>query len=167
MRLLLAMLAATSALPAQERAHDHNLNGWFMYFGDHPVTDGSRWGVHLEMQARRLDVVPKRQQWLFRPGVNYQLTKKVMLTGGYAFVNSATNEHRLWEQAWIRYRTGKIGWSTRLRFENRFLENGGGFRYENRFRAWQQIRIPVVAPRKYFTAYDEFWVYVKPHRSNS
>ena len=40
------------------------------------------------------------------------------------------------------------------------------YRFENRFRAWQQIKIPL-APKKYFTAYDEFWVYVKPFQSNS
>jgi hypothetical protein len=166
MRTLFLLLAAAAASGAQERAHDHNLNGWFMYFGDHPFTGNCRWGAHVEVQVRRLDLVAKRQQFLYRPAVNFQLTKKVMLTGGYAFVHSAANEHRLWEQAWIKYRTGKVGWSTRLRFENRFLESGSGFRYENRFRAWQQIRVPI-AGRKYFTAYDEFWVYVKPYRSNS
>ena len=106
-----------------------------------------------------------------------------MLTAGYAFVRTSTYsefaapapvslEHRLWQQAWIRYRTGQTSWSTRLRFENRFL--GGpdprsgrtAYRFENRFRVWQQIKIPL--PRKkYFTAYDEFWVYVKPFQSNS
>jgi hypothetical protein len=154
-----------SALCAQERVHDHNLHGWYSYFGDHPL-GGSRWGVHLEAQVRRREVVAKWQQLLFRPGVNYQLSKSVMLTAGYAFVRSPAHEHRLWQQAWIRYRTGRVGWSTRLRFENRFLESGPGFRYENRFRAWQQIKVPI-ARGKYVTAYDEFWVYVKPYVSNS
>jgi hypothetical protein len=172
-RLLLAFALLTPCLlPAQGRIQDHNLHGWFTYFGDHPVA-GSKWGVHLEGQFRRHDVVTKWQQLLLRPGINYQASKSVMLTAGYAFIRSNTYseyappapvalEHRLWEQVWIKYRTGKTNWSTRLRFENRFLSG----RYENRFRAWQQIKVPV-APRKYFTAYDEFWVYVKPYQSNS
>jgi hypothetical protein len=172
----LTLLLCPLALAAQTRVNDHNPHGWYMYFGDHPIL-GSKWGAHLEGQYRRHDVIAKWQQLLIRPGVNYQLTPKVMLTAGYAYIRSnvyseysppapVALEHRLWQQAWIRYRTGKVGWSTRLRFENRFVGTGTDYRYENRFRAWQQIRVPI-APRKYFTAYDEFWVYVKPYVSNS
>jgi hypothetical protein len=172
----LTLLLCPLALAAQNRVNDHNLHGWYMYFGDHPIA-GSKWGAHLEGQYRRHDVITQWQQLLIRPGVNYQLTPKVMLTAGYAYIRSnvyseyaapapVALEHRLWQQAWIRYRTGKVGWSTRLRFENRFVGTGTDYRYENRFRALQQIRVPI-APRKYFTAYDEFWVYVKPYVSNS
>jgi hypothetical protein len=177
LRFAALALLSSLVLSAQERIHDQNLHGWFSYFGDHPITSGSRWGIHLEGQFRRHDVITRWQQLLLRPGVNYQLNSKVTLTGGYAFIRSnvyseyaaaapVAHEHRLWEQAWIRYRAGKIGLNTRLRFENRFVGTGNGFRYENRFRAWQQARFPI-APKKYFTVYDEFWVYVKPYQSNS
>ena len=175
-RVLLLALLSPLCLSSQSRVNDHNAHGWYNYFGDHPIA-GSKWGVHLEGQYRRHDVITQWQQLLLRPGVNYQLSPKVTLTAGYGYIRSyvyseyaapgpATPEHRLWEQAWIRYKTGRIGWNTRLRFENRFVWNNPGYRYENRFRAWQQIRVPI-APRKYFTAYDEFWVYVKPYVSNS
>jgi Protein of unknown function (DUF2490) len=181
-RTLTVCLISPFILAAQERITDHNLHGWFSYFGDHPIA-GSKWGAHLEGQFRRHDVVTQWQQLLLRPGVNFQATPKVMLTAGYAFVRSNTYsefavpapvslEHRIWEQVWIRYRTGSTSWSTRLRFENRFLggpnpQTGGtSYRFENRFRIWQQIKVPI-APKKYFTAYDEFWVYVKPFQSNS
>lgn len=181
-RLLLLVLLAPCLLLAQGRIEDHNFHGWFTYFGDHPVA-GSKWGVHLEAQIRRHDVVTQWQQLLLRPAVNYQLNKTVMLTGGYAYVRSSvysefaapapvSYEHRLWEQAWFKYRSGRTNWSTRLRFENRFvgtpdpITRKNSYRYENRFRAWQQIRVPVAA-KTYFTAYDEFWVYVRPYRSNS
>jgi hypothetical protein len=163
----LPLVLLAPALLLGQRIHDHNLHAWFAYFGDHPVGE-SRWGIHAEAQFRRRDGIAKWQQLLLRPGVNFQASKKVMLTTGYAYVRStpAATEHRLWEQAWIRYRTGSVAWSTRLRFENRFLRTGRDYRYENRFRAWQQVRISL-APRKYLTAYDEFWVYVKPYASGS
>jgi hypothetical protein len=175
-RALLLALLSPLCLLSQNRVNDHNAHGWYMYFGDHPLAS-SKWGLHLEGQWRRHNVITQWQQLMIRPGVNYQLTPKVMLTAGYAYIRSnvyseyaapgpATPEHRLWEQAWIRYKTGNIGWSTRLRFENRFIGTGRDYRYENRFRAWQQIRIPI-APKTYFTAYDEFWFYVKPYLSNS
>ncbi|MEI9814379.1 MAG: DUF2490 domain-containing protein [Acidobacteriota bacterium] len=56
-------------------------------FGDHPIAK-SKWGVHLEGQWRRTDLGLKWQQLLLRPGVNYQLTKNILLTGGYGFVES-------------------------------------------------------------------------------
>ena len=88
-----------------------------MYFGDHPIGQ-SRWGVHLEGQWRRHDGFNRWQQLLLRPGVNFEVNKALLLTGGYAFINSyrygafptlarATPEHRIWEQALLRYKTGK------------------------------------------------------------
>jgi hypothetical protein len=172
----------TAAAPAHAQVVDHNLNGWAMYFGDHPIRD-SRWGIHLEGQWRRTDGFSKWQQLLLRPGVNFEVSKLLLVTGGYAFINSyrygefptvakATPEHRIWEQALLRYKTGKVSWSTRLRFENRFLgvRDAAGaltdYRYENRFRAWQRATVPL-SPRHYVTAYDEIWFYVKPYVSAS
>jgi hypothetical protein len=180
--LLVVFLIAPFHLAAQERITDQNFHGWFSYFGDHAIA-GSKWGAHLEAQFRRHDVVTRWQQLLLRPGVNFQATPALMLTAGYAFVRSnayseyaapapVSLEHRIWEQVWIRYRTGSTSWSTRLRFENRFLggtdprTGGTSYRFENRFRIWQQVKVPV-GPKKYLTAYDEFWVYVKPYQSNS
>lgn len=168
--------------PALAEITDHNLNGWLMYFGDHPVGK-TRWGVHLEGQWRRYQVFNRWQQLLLRPGVNFEVNQRLMISGGYAYINTyrygdfpavgkATPEHRLWEQATLRYRTGEVAWSTRLRFENRFLgrRNGAGaltgYRYENRFRALQRATI-ALRPRWYVTAYDELFVYVKPYMSSS
>ncbi|MBC7925616.1 MAG: DUF2490 domain-containing protein, partial [Bryobacteraceae bacterium] len=129
--LCLAVVLLIAAAPASAQVVDHNWNGWGMYFGDHPIGK-SRWGVHLEGQWRRSDGFNRWQQLLLRPGVNFEVNKFLLLTGGYAFINSypygefpavakATPEHRIWEQAALRYKTGKVSWSTRFRFENRFL----------------------------------------------
>ena len=170
-------------IPAQERITSHQAHGWYNYFGDHAFGD-SKWGVHLEGQWRRHDVITKGQQLLLRPGVNYTVNDWLMLTVGYAFADTFRYgeypaarfrfpEHRIWEQALFRYRTGNIAWLTRIRFENRFLgvvnpetRSVDSYRYENRLRMLQQIRVPITQ-RQYFTAYDEFWVYVKPYVSSS
>jgi len=178
-------LALAALLPcvlaAEDRPADHHAHAWLAYFGDHPVA-GSRWGAHLETQVRRHDLGASWQQLLIRPGVNFQAHPKVMLTLGYAFVRSSTyndhvapqpplHEHRIWQQAWFKYGTPRLRWSTRLRFENRFLgtidaTGKRGSRYENRFRAWQQVTVPV-SQRWYVTGYDELWFYVKPYQSHS
>ena len=178
-QLFVALLLPFAA-GAADRPTDHHAHAWLAYFGDHPVRD-SRWGVHLETQIRRHDVGASWQQLLLRPGVNFQLHPKLMLTTGYAFVRShryndhvallpATNEHRIWHQAWFRYGS-RVRWSTRLRLENRFIgtvDAAGktGSRFENRFRAWQQVTVPL-SRRFYLTGYDEIWFYVKPFQSNS
>jgi hypothetical protein len=178
---LFAILLVCAPVRAQERRTDHNAHGWFNYFGDHPL-GSSRWGVHIEGQWRRHDVVTQWQQMMLRPGINYAVNPKLMLTAGYAFIRSyqygaypaaaRTNEHRIWEQALIRYKTGPVAWSTRLRFENRFLGTynaqtaARGKRYENRLRMLQQLRLPLTR-QLYLTAYDELWFYVKPYQSSS
>src|SRR5690349_21574039 len=126
--ILAVALLSPFLMTGEERIRDDNFHGWLAYFGDHPISE-SKWGIHLEGQIRRHDVAAKWQQLLLRPGVNFEASKKVMLTAGYAFVRSSvyseyatpspvSPEHRFWQQAWIRYRTGRTSWSTRIRFEN-------------------------------------------------
>jgi hypothetical protein len=136
--IVLLGMAPTAA--AQDRQLDQSFRIWFAYYGDHPFGD-SRLGLHLEGHIRRQDGIGQWQQILVRPGVNYQVNRLLTLTAGYTYVraypNSAlsiagppTNEHRLWERAWLRYHTGKVAWSSRVRFENRFVESSGVYRFE-------------------------------------
>lgn len=180
--LLLALLNAgvLCAADASGRLIDPNFHGWYNYFGDHPIGD-SRWGIHLEGQWRRSNGITRWQQSFLRPAVNYQVSPRLILTGGYAFADTFRYgdfpaparfpEHRLFQQAQIRSTTGKVVWSTRLRFENRFLgvmENGAvsRYRYENRFRFSQRLSVPVRG-RLFFTTYNEIFFFVPPYKSSS
>ena len=169
-----------SPVSGAERVVDNNFHGWFNYFGDHPL-GRSKWGVHLEGQYRRNDLILRWQQLLLRPGINYEVNKSLMLTAGYANVRSysysdlspatpATREHRFWEQAIWKYRAGPAALNSRFRMEHRFLGSANpaqpGYRFENRFRAWEQITLPVKG-KTYFTAYDEVWFYISPYVSKS
>jgi hypothetical protein len=172
MKLNVLLLALGVCLPAVAATDDNN-NAWYMYFGDHPVAK-SRWGIHLEGQWRRTDVGLKWQQLLLRPAVNFQLNKKVLLTGGYGFVMSypygdyptlrMAPEHRFFEQATITQRFAKLDWQNRLRLEQRNLgietkqPDGSflrtGFRYENRFRYMLRTNVPI-HEKYYLGLYDE------------
>lgn len=144
-----------------------------MYFGDHPVAN-SKWGVHLEGQWRRTDLGLNWQQYLLRPAVNYQLTKNVMLTGGYGFAKSypygdfpsvaAAPEHRFFEQALIKHKAWKLDIQHRLRQEQRNIgvmtKQADGsiqrtaWRYENRFRYMLRADIPI-SKKNYIGIYNE------------
>jgi len=64
-----------------------NNNGWFMYFGDHKFSD--HWGIHLEAQFRRNEIIAKPQQLLLRTGINYHFAPNAFATVGYCYVNTS------------------------------------------------------------------------------
>ena len=156
-------LAATcaNAQNAVPKIWDSNANGWFMYLGDHRVR--GKWGLHLEGQWRRHDVITNWQQLLLRPAVNYQLNPNWMLTAGYAYVkthpygahpiNHPFPEHRLYQQLLVKQRAGTTRLQHRFRLEQRFLGQmipGQGrapqldhWRYQNRFRQFIKAEVPL------------------------
>ena len=110
---------------------------------------------------------------VFRPALNYQANRLLMLSAGYAYVRSSPQSARAekreshLEQAWLRYGAGRVAFSSRYRFENRFIEGANRkYRFENRFRAWQQATMPL-SKRLYVTGYDEVFIYVKPYQATS
>lgn len=146
---------ALLALPlCAQTSHDNNLHAWFMYFGDHPIAK-SRWGVHLEGQWRRSNVVATWQQLLVRPAVNYQLSRNVSVSAGYAFVQThpygdfpaakVADEHRAFEQLLVNRRIGKLDFANRFRLEQRYIgaANTPDFRYENRVRYQARTTVPL------------------------
>ena len=147
---------------AQDRVNAPHTHGWYMYFGDHPIKK-SRWGVHLEGQWRRHDVVNKWQQSFYRPAVNYDLTPNVSLTAGVAFADTFRYgkypaaerfpEFRIFQQAQLRHSSGRVQFAHRYRLEQRYIgevsRNEAGdkeltrMRYENRFRYMFRFTVPL------------------------
>lgn len=179
--LLLLFLPVSLSGQQADRIRAINENGWYMYLGDHPLS--GRWGVHLEGQWRRSNVITKWQQLLLRPGVNYDLNEAVMLTAGYAFIDTWPNgeapapnrfpEHRLFQQALVRQRIGRIQTGHRYRLEQRLLGetqreadgsvNVNRYRYENRFRYMFRANVPlrgrtIEKGDWYVGLYNEFFV---------
>jgi hypothetical protein len=152
-----------------------------MYFGDHAVSGGP-WGVHLEGQWRRHDAGARWQQLLLRPGVNYQVNENLMLTAGYAFVDTFRYgefpiaqrfpEHRIFQQAALKHPVGRVGLQHRYRLEQRFLgevsvdgnvRRVNRWRHENRFRYMVRAVVPLRGPTSakggwYLALYDEFFL---------
>jgi hypothetical protein len=168
-----------STMHAQRQTTD-NLNGWFMYFGDHKFAD--KWGVHIEAQLRRNDIVMNGQQLLLRTGLNYHLNSNIFFTAGYCFVQTdpygefpvkaSYPEHRLWEQMQIKTQLQNTEWTGRFRLEQRFSQlpvNMAGVWtpdtavYTNRFRLLNRFSMPFKGSKiedksLYITAYDELFI---------
>lgn len=155
---------------------DHNVQAWFMYFGDHKVSE--HWGVHLEAQWRRSLVGSLfQQQLLIRPGINYYPSGNVMLTAGYAHVRtylggqfSAVNEfpeeHWIFEQAQLTQPLRRVRLTHRFRLEQRWIETvepAGApariirWRTQDRFRYMFRVDIPLKG-RWSLGTYDELFL---------
>jgi Protein of unknown function (DUF2490) len=172
-RAVVLFCAAFTPLFAQTIS-DNNAHAWFMYFGDHPVSD--RWGIHLEGQARRSTYVNSWQQYLLRPGVNYKFTPNIMGTVGYAFAYSypygdfpstrrGFPEHRYFEQLLLRNKIGKVAFQHRLRVEQRMVRTQTAdpvpltqWEWRQRFRYMLRGDIPLPNKRLYLGIYDEVFL---------
>lgn len=162
------------------RQYTDNFNGWFVYTGNHKITD--KWGLHLEVQWRRSDIVMGNQQLLLRPGINYYINSQVSVTAGYCFaetypygefaVKSAFPENRAWEQLQLKNSMGSVEVINRFRMEQRFvnapvLKNGdyapGDAIYTNRARILNRFSLPfkgktIEDHSLYVSAFDEVYI---------
>ena len=152
-------------------------NGWYMYFGNHRLTE--KWSLHTEYQWRRSNVIINWQQSLARMGFDYRINENFTLTAGYGFiitypygeqpVNATFNEHRTWQQAVTIHSIGKWQINHRYRLEQRWLDqmvllNTGGYEkagcnYLNRFRyrllLTHPLRFKNDDSKWFVAAYDE------------
>ncbi len=182
--LLLTLVILGSSLAFAQsplRNVQSNNNGWFMYFGDHKFSE--HWGIHLEAQFRRNEIIAKPQQLLLRTGVNYHFAANAFLTAGYCYVHtspygvfpasSGFPENRFWEQLQVKSQAGRIEMITRLRLEQRFTKlpapqiigeyPSGDDVYTNRARVLVRLSVPfkgktIEDKSLYFSCYDEAFV---------
>jgi hypothetical protein len=178
---LLALALLGSVLEAQvpsTRLIDFNRHAWFSYSGDHPVK--GKWGLHFDGQWRRAELGTQWQQYQLRPGVNYEVNRKLLLTAGYAFTRSypygefpvaaAFPEHRVYQQALVRTPIRDLQISHRIRMEQRWIQYPNtrpAWTYQNRFRYLLKADFPLTgqngAMRWYVPVYDEILIGIPPN----
>ena len=172
--LLLSMLLAGMAvttLPASGQARhvsDTDANGWYVYNGDHRLTN--QWGAHTEFQWRRHNIITDPQQILFRVGANYYAGDHAMVTLGYGHIESYSGgsyspEQRMYEQVQLRESVGRVGLTHRYRLEQRWSELPGAssYLYLNRARYMVRGTVPLRGPKlkvkePYFAASEEIFI---------
>lgn len=134
-------------------------SGWLAANNLYRIPD-SKFGFHLDVQARTTDQLEHLETFIFRPGFNWHFRKNMFATAGYAFVLHRRNiggvsgyapEHRIWQQLIINQPIAFIILQHRFRLEQRFvvksfvqqnkLENGGNW-FANRFRYFTRAVIP-------------------------
>jgi hypothetical protein len=179
--ILVAFCSSPGFAQSPLRNTKTNNNGWFMYFGDHKFSE--HWGIHLEAQFRRNEIVTKPLQLLLRTGINYHFAPNAFATAGYCYVHtspygvfpakSGFPENRFWEQLQVKSQAGRIEMITRLRLEQRLsklpvIQSTGEYApgddvYTNRARVLVRLSVPFKGKPKednslYFSCYDEAFI---------
>ncbi len=132
-----------------------------------------RWGIHLDTQWRRHDLISDWQQYVIRPGANFALTDSVTVTAGYLFGESfpygdfpsagRAPEHRLFQQAIVQYDVSeRLALRHRFLLEQRFLGNADedtDYRLRNRFRYQFGATTPIADDGKWYVSLSEEFMF--------
>lgn len=156
-------LVATVVAAAEAQVQN---TGWLASFNTFRIDD--RFSVHFDAQLRGTDDVSRVQTTLVRPGFNYHLNRKVVLTAGYALIHNRRNaggdsrllaEHRAWQQLIYSHAVGKTFLGHRFRVEQRFLPEAAltaqgrlrvnGYNDAHRLRYFVRNVIPVTNREKF------------------
>lgn len=157
---LLILSGSPKILSGQEtRISDPNPIAWIAYTGTFKT--GEKISIHTEYQFRRVGKISKGQQDLLRTGINFSPNKNIVLTAGYAFIQTYRYgdfpaafdfpEHRTHQQAVFKSQIGRISVTHRYMQEQRWLgavSVNGPIRtteyfYANRTRYRARVDIPL------------------------
>jgi len=117
-------------MPSFAQDTGHNNDVWFHYFGKNKLSD--KWSFSFEATMRYANGVSEKQQYFVRPSIDYQLTKKLMVSVGYShyetyvYGDPALNkteipENHYWLQGTFVHTSGNWKFTHRLRDENRMV----------------------------------------------
>jgi len=132
--------------------------GWVASFNT--IKTGKQTSLHTDIQLRSTNGWEQIQTILLRPGINFHVNKKTIVTAGYAFISNRRTvnnisdlvpEHRIWEQLLYNHKWKNIFISHRFRLEQRFMSKvivvnneleSNGTAYANRFRYFNRTILP-------------------------
>jgi hypothetical protein len=118
--LLLAVIPAC--------AYDTDSQLWAQFTLNGRYQNGLR--IFAEVQPRQGDNYHRFSQFIVRPAVGYQATKKMSLWIGYgwtpSFLPEFNNEHRFFQQLLFEDNYQRVGLTNRTRLEQRVIEGAGG-----------------------------------------
>ncbi len=144
---------------------------WLGYFNQTRLTD--KWGIWLDLHARRTDFLDRWATQIIRPGITYFANDHLRFTVGYAYARSypavglhtVRPENRLWQQVLWTSRQKRLQTQQWIRVEERFnrkivndeLQDGHNFNF--RFRYLLNLMVPLnrdfIEPNTLFFAFND------------
>ncbi|MCH7397483.1 DUF2490 domain-containing protein [Belliella sp. DSM 107340] len=170
---VLMMLVLTISI---SRAQVSDLGNWLIYFGNQDFGNG-KWVWHNEIQYRNYNFLGNTEQLLLRTGVGkYVSDRNSLVSAGYTFVRTRPlveldgvvdvndagkfQEHRTWQQFLTRHHVGRVFFTHRYRFEQRFFDNND---FRLRARYFLALHVPLnnmsMTPKTYYLSfYNEIFM---------
>ena len=171
-----------NAFSQNTRINHSNTIGWYNYFGTFRLNE--KLGIHTEYQWRRNNLITDWQQSLLRVGVNYQLTPRILVRVGYAWIETFPygeiqinglgrdfTEHRFFQMAQLAHKEGRVDFSHRFMLEQRFvgryssanIQKEDEFPLLHRMRYMFRLQVPlkgneVKDKTPYVALYDEVFI---------
>lgn len=169
MKKIFTLLLAISICSISLAQENDQLGSWYMYFGNFRFKE-SPWAIHGEAQHRNYNLLGDLDQLLLRTGLQYNLKSgQGSFLIGYASITSGTlgdsketiHESRIYQEAILRQKLGRLGLMHRYRFEQRWIENQN---LRTRYRYALFLNIPLNSQdlseknSVYLQIYDEIFI---------
>jgi hypothetical protein len=164
------------------RIAETNTIAWFQLNTE--LQFNKKWGLHVDLNTRRVDFLTDNMQNLYRAGVNYRVNDRILLRAGFAYVANSPygtykanafgkpfNEKRLFQMISITDKMGTIDISHRLILEQRWIERYSKAEldepdqttYVNRIRYLLRLQKPFKKTNEqkkypYLAMYDELFI---------
>lgn len=168
--LLLSFVLFTIPSFAQKQINKQS-GVWLGYFNQTRLTD--KWGIWLDLHARRTDFLDRWSTQIIRPGITYYANERLRFTAGYAYartfptagLHTVRPENRLWQQVLWTSRQKRLQTQQWIRLEERFnrkiandqLLDGSNFNF--RFRYLLNLMVPLnrdfLEPKTLFFAFND------------
>ncbi|ULQ54830.1 DUF2490 domain-containing protein [Flavihumibacter fluvii] len=176
-------LLQQNSLHAQiARVTDWNTISWFQLGAE--IEFNKKWGLHIDINSRYVDFVNDNMQKLFRTGVNFKASEKILVRAGFVFAMNSPygdytvnaygkpfNERRLFEMVSISDKIGTINIEHRFVLEQRWgekyskpeIEEPDETSYQNRIRYRIRLQKPFLKNNHkgnypYLLFYDEIMI---------
>ena len=175
------LLIGCRSFAQAQRIADHNSISWWS--NTTVIKLSNKWSTHLEYQWRRANTVADWQQGLLRTGIMYQLTDRVQLRAGYAYIETFPYgdyplqaagkmfpEHRLYEMVTLSDKINHLTIIHRFMLEQRWvgrysnpsLDKADTHTYVNRIRYMLRLqralgKKEIIDKTIYAAAYDELF----------
>ncbi|MBZ5856304.1 DUF2490 domain-containing protein [Flavihumibacter profundi] len=179
---LSVFLIGNKAYSQIPRVTESNTIAWFQLNTE--LQFNKKWGLHIDLNSRRVDFVQDNMQTLFRTGLNFRPSEKILLRAGIANAHNTPygtypinkygkpfDEIRLFQMVGLADKIGPVELNHRFMLEQRWLEKYSkpeldkpdGYTYLNRLRYLLRLQMPFKKNAKqqkypYLTMYDEVMI---------
>ncbi len=145
--LLIILLNYSTAVEAQT----NSFSGWLVL--SHIQKLSPKFNISFDAQLRSKDNLEGIRTIIIRPGINYNINKKLSMGIGYAYITTQTDkdsplkptllENMVWEQALVTSHIKNILVFSRVRLEQRFIEQQSQDVFSQRLRLFNKFFIPL------------------------